>query len=868
MDINNFTTKSQEAINQSFTIAEQLNHPETTEIHLLKSLLEQESGIIKPILTRVNIQTNDFISDINLLLEKMSKAYGDSIAEPNINRSLKKSLNTAEKIASDMKDEFISTEHILMAMIREKSNDINNLLSKYPVTEKAILDALVSIRGSQRVVDQSPEGKYMVLDKYAKDLTDLARKGKLDPVIGRDSEIRRIMQVLSRRQKNNPVLIGEPGVGKTAIVEGVAQRIISGDIPESLRGKRLVSLDMGALVAGAKFRGEFEERLKALLQEIEKSDGDIILFIDELHNLVGAGRAEGSMDAANLLKPALARGDLKCIGATTLNEFRQYIEKDAALERRFQQVYTGEPSVDDTIAILRGLKEKYEIHHGIRITDNAIIASAMLSNRYITDRFLPDKAIDLIDEAASRVRIEIDSMPEEIDQFERRIIQLEIEKRALVKEKDKLSQDRLFGITEELNNLREKSNELKLHWKNEKDIISKIQSAKEEIENLKIYSERLEREGQLNKVAEIRYGTIPNLENKIKSLNEQLKQVQQDHRLLKEEITEEEIAEIVSSWTGIPISKMLESEKEKLIHMEDDLNKRVIGQNEAIQVLSDAVRRSRSGLSDPNKPIGTFIFMGPTGVGKTETSKALATLLFDSNKALIRIDMSEYMEKHAVSRLIGAPPGYVGYEEGGYLTEQVRRRPYSIVLLDEIEKAHHDVFNILLQILDDGRLTDSQGRTVDFKNTLIIMTSNLGSDIIQNYETQDPNKLKEQLDQLLKIEFRPEFLNRIDDIVIFHSLTKDNLKDIVQIQLKELESRLNDKGLSLSITIQTIGYLTEHGYSRDFGARPLKRLIQKELVNELAKHLLSGKYSEGDQIQIDYQNNTIIFEKMTKQQDK
>ncbi len=861
MNMDKLTNKSQEALNTAFQLTDDFHHQEISELHLLKVFLDQENGIIKPLITRIGIDTGQLMAEIESELSKKPRVIGESVPEPIIGRSLRKCLTTSEKMADELKDDYISTEHLLLAMIRNHSQDLKAILSRFSLDEKTVLNALAQVRGNQRVIDPSPEGKYMALERYTIDLTSQAQNGKLDPVIGRDSEIRRIMQVLSRRQKNNPVLIGDPGVGKTAIIEGVAQRIISGDIPESLKGKRLMSLDMGALIAGAKFRGEFEERLKAVIHEIEESRGMIILFIDELHNLVGAGKAEGSMDAANLLKPALARGELMCIGATTLDEYRKHIEKDAALERRFQPVYTGEPTLHDSIAILRGLKEKYEIHHGIRITDSAIIAAATLSNRYIADRFLPDKAIDLMDEAASRVRMEIDSMPEEIDTIERRIIQLEIEKRALTKEKDSLSRERLNSILEELNSLKEQSQELKLHWQNEKDKISQIRDSKEEIEHLKIKSEQLEREGQFNEVAKIRYETLPEIDKRIQTLNERLKEVQKDHRLLKEEITEEEIAEIVSSWTGIPISKMLEREKDKLIHMEADLNKRVIGQEEAIEAVSNAVRRSRSGLSDQNRPIGTFIFMGPTGVGKTETCKALADFLFDNKKALIRIDMSEYMEKHSVSKLIGAPPGYVGYEEGGYLTEQVRRRPYSVLLLDEIEKAHPDVFNILLQLLDDGRLTDSQGRTVDFRHTMVIMTSNIGSDRILEAQNKDSQGIKDELDQLLHLHFRPEFLNRVDDTIVFHRLTKENIFSIVALHLSELGERLKEKKLSFSITEKAKEQLANLGYSPDYGARPLKRVIQKEIVNKLAVQILNGSYTEGDHIVIDWDKDSLTFRK-------
>ena len=857
--MNNYTIRSQEALSDAVSLAYDRNHQEQGDIHLLKALVDQENGTVPTVLSRLNVMLRDFGAELDVLLDKKPRVYGESASEPHIGRGLRNVLSGAEKIAGNMKDDYVSTEHLLLSLINSSSTELKDLLRKHSVDEKSVLSVLTEVRGNQRVVDQSPENKYMALERYATDLTAMAKIGKLDPVIGRDSEIKRVMQVLSRRQKNNPVLIGEPGVGKTAIVEGVAQRIISGDIPESLKGKRLVSLDMGALVAGAKYRGEFEERLKAVIEEVEKSDGQVILFIDELHNLVGAGSAEGSMDAANLLKPALARGELKCIGATTLDEYRKHIEKDGALERRFQPVVTGEPGLNDTIAILRGLKEKYEVHHGIRIADSAIVAAGTLSDRYITDRFLPDKAIDLIDEAASRVRIEIDSMPDEIDQIERRIIKLEIEKRALEKEQDRVSRERLAAIHHELRELSESSRELKLHWQNEKDAISNIRSVKEKIEELKVESERFERGGELQKVAEIRYSTIPQLEKELDLLNDKLKEVQKDRHLLKEEITEEAIAEVVSAWTGIPVSKMLESERDKLIHMEESLKASVAGQDEAIKAISDAVRRSRSGLADPNRPIGSFIFMGPTGVGKTECSKALARFLFDSEKSLIRVDMSEYMEKHSVSRLIGAPPGYVGYDEGGYLTEAVRRKPYSVILLDEIEKAHPDVFNILLQVLDDGRLTDNQGRTVDFRNTIIIMTSNIGSDRILNAQDDHQQSLLEELDTLMKSYFRPEFLNRVDETIVFHRLTQEHIIFIVDLLLSEIKDRLEQKNISLSITESARQYLSNLGYSAEYGARPLKRLIQKEIFNKLAVKLLDDSFGEGDHIVVDFADTEITF---------
>ena len=789
-------------------------------------------------------------------IERLPKVGG--LADHYLSPALKEVLDQAAKETEQFKDEYVSTEHLLLALSGKKNDAAGIILNRLGVTHDAILKALVAIRGTQRVTDQNPEAKYQALERYARDLTELARRGKLDPVIGRDDEIRRVIQVLSRRTKNNPVLIGEPGVGKTAIVEGIAQRIVSGDVPESLKSKRIVQLDLGAMVAGSKYRGEFEDRLKAVLKEIEESSGQIVLFIDELHTLVGAGAAEGAIDASNMLKPALARGELRCIGATTLNEYKKYIEKDAALERRFQPVLVGEPSVEDTIAILRGLKERYEVHHGVRIKDSAIVAAAVLSNRYITDRFLPDKAVDLIDEAASSLRIEIDSMPAEIDQIERRITQLEIERQALKKEEDPASRERLARLEEELAGLREQSDRLKLRWKAEKEIITRIRRLKSEIEQARTEEQRATREGDLNKAAEIRYGKLVALEKQLAEANAELESKEKAGRMLKEEVDEEDVARVVSKWTGIPVSKMLEGEAAKLINMEDRLRMRVVGQEEALRLVANAVRRSRAGLADPNRPIGSFIFLGPTGVGKTELARALAEFLFDDEKAMLRIDMSEYMEKHAVARLIGAPPGYVGYEEGGQLTEQVRRRPYSVILFDEIEKAHPDVFNIFLQILDEGRLTDGKGRTVDFKNTVIIMTSNIGSHMIHEAMTgarAGAGKLTEDLKQriraLLLESFRPEFLNRVDEIVIFNPLGKEEISKIIDLQLNRLQGLLADRKISIELTPRARDLLFEQGYDPQFGARPLKRAIQRLIQDPLALKMLEGEIMPGETIEVD-----------------
>ena len=861
MNFDQFTLKAQDALQEASALAQQNDHAEIGLEHLLIALLEQKDGLVKPIVERIGVSAGDLDSVAKNLLASYPKVTGN--VQIGLSSAAQKVLAKAEKEMNSLKDQYLSVEHILLAM-SESEDRTGELLRKYGVTREAILESLKAVRGNQTVDSQDPESKMQSLEKYCTDLTARARQDKIDPVIGRDEEIRRVMQVLIRRTKNNPVLIGEPGVGKTAIVEGLARRIASGDVPESLKNKRLLSLDMGSLVAGAKFRGEFEERLKAVITEVSKSEGQIIMFIDELHTIVGAGASEGSMDASNLLKPALARGELHVIGATTLNEYRKYIEKDSALERRFQQVYCAEPTVEDTIAILRGLRDKYEIHHGVKINDEALVAAAELSNRYITNRFLPDKAIDLVDEAASRLKMEIESEPTALDQLERKILQLQIEKQSLSKEDDKASLERLEKLEKELADVTNKRDSMKLEWQNEKAQIDKSRNLKEKLENARFEEEKFTREGNLAKAAEYKYSIIPDLQKQLaESQAADEKRVNSaDESLLRQEVTEEDIASVVSVWTGIPVSKMMTSEKQKYVQLESVLHKRVIGQNEAVKVVSDAIRRNKAGLNDPNRPLGSFMFIGPTGVGKTELAKTLADFLFNDEKALTRIDMSEYMEKFSVSRLIGAPPGYVGYDEGGQLTEAVRRRPYSVILFDEVEKAHPDVFNVLLQVLDDGRLTDGQGRVVDFKNTIIIMTSNLGSNLIleagENNET-DSSKLKGEIDSLLKSTFRPEFLNRIDEIVMFNRLDRSCIGGIVKIQLERVTKRLEDRRIAIKFDDSAVNFIAEKGYDPAFGARPIKRAVQTWVENPLSKELLEGKFGEGSVINVSSDGKELIF---------
>lgn len=848
-----FTQKMQEALQAAQDVASQFNQQEITNEHFLLALLDQTDGVARPLLEKVGVPVADLRGRLTEELERRPKIQGGSY-DQRIGNELRATIDSAEKEMAKLKDEFLSAEHYLLALADSKGAAAI-LLKEAGVTRDKLMQALQQVRGSQRVTDQNPEGKYQTLEKYGRDLTEMARRGKIDPVIGRDNEIRRVMQVISRRTKNNPVLIGEPGVGKTAIVEGLARRIISGDVPESLKKKKIIAMDIGSMVAGAKFRGEFEDRLKAFLKEVTDSQGEIILFIDELHTIVGAGAAEGSVDASNLLKPQLARGELRTIGATTLDEYRKYIEKDAALERRFQPVMVNEPSVEDTIAILRGLKERYEVHHGVRIQDAALVAAAVLSRRYISDRFLPDKAVDLVDEAASRLKIELDSMPTEIDVIEREIMQREMERQALKKEKDPASKERLKKLERELASLKEKSSGLKAEWQKEKAIIDEQRKVKEELEEARTELERLQRGGELGKASELQYGRIPDLEKKLREIEEKI--AVGGNRLLREEVTEEDIAEVVSSWTHIPVSRLQEGERQKLVRLEEHLHQRVVGQDTAIKAVANAIRRSRAGLQDEDRPIGSFIFLGPTGVGKTELSRALAEFLFDDEQAMIRIDMSEYMEKHTVSRLIGAPPGYVGYEEGGQLSEAVRRKPYSVVLFDEIEKAHQDVFNVLLQVLDDGRITDGQGRTVDFKNSVIIMTSNIGSQFIM--EESSPEARERLVMDALRQHFRPEFLNRIDDIIIFDRLTEEELKKIVEIQLKRLVKRLENQKITLELSEAAKALVASHGYDPVYGARPLKRAIQKDILDPLSMDILEGKFHEGQTIKVEVKDGTFEF---------
>jgi len=858
MRFDRFTIRGQEAVQEAIGVAEKNQNQQVEPEHLLATMLDQKEGVVRPILGKIGANVPAVTSEVDAAIAKFPQVSG---GQQYFSTRTNTIFQEAQKEAEKMQDDYVSTEHLLLAIANEKDGDAGRILRSNGITYDDLQKVITDMRGGSRITDQNAEENFQALDKYAQDLTERARKGKLDPVIGRDDEIRRTIQILSRRTKNNPVLIGEPGVGKTAIVEGLAQRIVSGDVPETLKNKKLVSLDLGAMLAGAKYRGEFEDRLKAVLKEIEKAEGQIILFIDELHTLVGAGASEGAIDASNMLKPALARGTLRAVGATTLNEYQKYIEKDKALERRFQQVYVGEPTVEDTIAILRGLKERYEVHHGVRIKDAAIVAAATLSNRYITDRFLPDKAIDLIDEAASRIRIEIDSLPQEIDVLEREILQLEIERQALSRETDEKSKERLEDIEKRIADLNEKSSAMKAKWQSEKDEIEKMRTAKEQLEEAKLHLEQARQAGDLTKAAELQYGRIPELEKLLESERERLEELQRDGVYLKEEVDEEDVAEVVAKWTGVPVSKMLEGEMQKLVSMEDNLRRRVIGQDEALQAVANAVRRARAGLQDPNRPVGSFIFLGPTGVGKTETARALAEFLFDDERAMVRLDMSEYMEKHAVARMIGAPPGYVGYEEGGQLTEAVRRRPYSVVLFDEIEKAHPDVFNVLLQILDDGRLTDSKGRVVDFKNTVLIMTSNLGSREIQA-ATENPladRDIRTNVLQVLRDHFKPEFLNRIDDIVVFKQLGREEIAKIIDVQLEKLRRNLEDRGITIELDESAKDLLVQEGYDPVYGARPLKRAIQTLIQNPLAVSLLKGDIGSGQTVRVSAENGEIKF---------
>ncbi|HEB87944.1 MAG TPA: ATP-dependent chaperone ClpB [Deltaproteobacteria bacterium] len=849
MQFDKFTIKSQEALQEAQSQCSARGHQSLDAAHLLAALLSQAEGSTVPMLQKLGISIDALGNEVESALSQRPKVTGG--AQPHMSAGLNRILEAAFEEARTMKDEYVSTEHLLLAMVKDESDEVGRILRAAGVTYEGLLQALTAIRGSSRITDPDPESKYQSLEKFGSDLTEAARAGKLDPVIGRDEEIRRVIQVLSRRSKNNPVLIGEPGVGKTAIAEGLALRIVAGDVPETLRDRRIISLDIGSLIAGAKYRGEFEDRLKAVLREVSESNGQVILFIDELHTIIGAGNAEGSADAANMLKPALARGELRCIGATTLDEYRKHIEGDAALARRFQPVMVLEPSVEDTISILRGLKERYEVHHGVRIQDSALVAAATLSHRYITDRFLPDKAIDLIDEAASRVRVQIDSMPEELDQLERKRVQLEIEREALKKESDPASVERLESVEREIAELRQTLDSLMATWQVEKELISEIRRAKEEREALMAEYERAERSGDLERAAELRYGKLVELDREIEEKEKKLEELQSEGSMLSEEVTAEEVAEIVSKWTGIPVTKMLEGEQEKLLSMEERLAERVVGQEEALRAVSNAVRRARAGLQDPSRPIGSFIFLGPTGVGKTETARALAEYLFDDEHAMVRVDMSEYMEKHAVSRLIGAPPGYVGYDQGGALTEAVRRRPYSVILFDEIEKAHPDVFNIFLQILDDGRLTDGQGRTVDFRNTVLIMTSNIGSEHIVDLGIAEEGEMRRRVMDALRSHFKPEFLNRIDDVVIFHALGEEQIAHILEIQIDQLQKRLADRRLTIELSDAAKEYLARRGYDPQYGARPLKRLIQREVQDPLAMRILEGEFVEGSTVRID-----------------